>query len=143
LGFLRALTNEMRKLVGCSAARPVEGETAGRAGGPGDHLSNLPDAHAIGIFALNVAMNSRLNCAAAQSRLLSAQYRCDWWSTLAIRALISRTIDGAYDSFSCCRLIARGYWTEGGATTRSLRPASSNARRTMPDAFASSIKAVA
>jgi hypothetical protein len=42
----------MRKLVGCSAARQVEGEAAGRTGGPRDHLSNFTDAHAIGIFAL-------------------------------------------------------------------------------------------
>jgi hypothetical protein len=42
-----------------------------------------------------------------------------------------------------CRLKAVGYWADGGVTTKFLRPASSNARRTMPDAFASSIKTVA
>jgi hypothetical protein len=36
-----------------------------------------------------------------------------------------------------------GYLADGGATTSSLRPASSNARRTRPDAFASSMKVVA
>jgi hypothetical protein len=36
-----------------------------------------------------------------------------------------------------------GYSPAGGATTSSLRPASSNARRTRPEALASSMKAVA